>query len=68
MLVQLRKHGADVQMSVSLDLGSLQSALNREGPLQKVESSSHFSNSTIVAGHVVESHSLSEFVIFAELL
>ena len=54
-------------MSVSLNFGALEPRFNCEGPLQEVESCAHFADSTIVAGHVVEGHGLTKFVVFAEL-
>ena len=68
MLVQLRQDGANVQMSVSLDLRSLQSRLDCQGTLEEVECSAHLSYASIVAGHVIECHGLSKLVVFAELL
>lgn len=68
MLVQLRQDGANVQMSVSLDLRSLQSRLDCQGTLEEVECSAHLSYASIVTGHVIECHGLSKLVVFAELL
>ena len=68
VLVQLREHRTDVQVRVSLDLGSLQPRLNRECPLQEVEGGAHFADAAIVASHVVEGHCLSQLVVFAKLL
>ena len=67
MLVKLRENRTDVQMSVSLDLRALEPRFNSKSSLQEVKSSAHFANSTIVAGHVVESHSLAKLVVFAKL-
>ena len=67
MLVKLRENRTDVQMSVSLDLRALEPRFNSKSSLQEVKSSAHFANSTIVAGHVVEGHSLTKLVVFTEL-
>jgi hypothetical protein len=68
VLVELRENRANVQVSVCLDLGSLQARLNRESPLQEGKSKSHFADTSVVAGHVVESHSLSKLVVLTEFL
>ena len=67
MLVKLRENRTDVQMSVSLDLWALEPRFNSKSSLQEVKSSAHFANSTIVACHVVESHSLAKLVVFTKL-
>ena len=54
-------------MSVSLDFWALEPRFNRKSTLQEVESCAHFANSTIVASHVVEGHSLTKLIVFAEL-
>ena len=54
-------------MSVSLNFWALEPRFNRKSSLQEVESSAHFADSTIVAGHVVEGHGLTKLVIFTEL-
>lgn len=53
-------------MCVSLDLWTLQTRLDGQGSLQKVQSRSHLTDAAIVAGHVVEGHRLAKFVVFAE--
>lgn len=68
VLVQLRQDSANVQVGVSLDLGSLQARLNRERPLEEVQGCAHLSNAAIVASHVVEGHGLSKLVVLAQLL
>ena len=68
MLVQLRKHCADVKMGICLNLWSLQSCFDGESFLEEVKGSSHLANSTIIASHVVEGHCHAEFVRIAELL
>lgn len=55
-------------MGISLSFWSLKSRLDGQGSLQKVESSSHFSDPSVVAGHVVEGHCLSQLVIFTKFL
>ena len=67
VLVKLRENCTDVQMSVSLDLWALEPRFNSKSSLQEVKSSAHFANPTIVAGHVVEGHSLTKLVVFTEL-
>ena len=67
VLVQLGQDGANVQMSVRLDLRSLQSRLDRQSPLKEVQSRSHLANASVVAGHVIEGHGLAEFVVLAQL-
>jgi hypothetical protein len=59
VLVKLREDSADVEMSISLDLGLLESGLNGESTLQEVKSSSHLSNSAVVTSHIVISHGLA---------
>lgn len=66
MLVKLRQYGTDIQMRICLDLGSLQPRFNRESPLQEVERCTHFSNTAIVASHVVEGHRLTKFIVLAQ--
>jgi hypothetical protein len=53
-------------MGVCLSFWSLQSRLYSESPLQEVQGSSHLTNSAVIAGHVVECHCLTKFIIFAE--
>ena len=67
MFVQLWENGTNIQMSISLCFWSLQSALNGQCSLQKVKSSSHFANSSIIARHIVKCHCLSEFIVFTKL-
>ena len=67
VLIELRENCTDVQMSVSLNLRALEPRFNRKSSLQEVKSSAHFANSTIVACHVVESHSLAKLVVFTKL-
>ena len=50
-----------------MDFRALEPRFNSKSSLQEVKSSAHFANSTIVAGHVVESHSLTKLVVFTEL-
>ncbi len=66
MLVKLREHGTNIQMRISLDLGSLQPGLNRESPLQEVERCTHFADSAIIASHVIEGHRLTKFIVLAK--
>ena len=54
-------------MSVSLNLGFLESRLDSQSPLKKVQGGAHLSNTSIVASHIVESHGLAEFVVLTEL-
>ena len=62
VLVQLRKHGANIEMSVGLGLGALQTRLNSQCTLQEVECRAHLSDSSIIACHVVECHRLSQLI------
>ena len=55
-------------MGVRLRLGSLQTAFDRQRPLQKVQRSAHFADSAVVARHVVEGHGLPELVVLTQLL
>ena len=66
MLVELRKHGANVEMRIGLCFWPLQAALNGQSSLQKIESSAHFADASVVASHVVECHGLAELIVFAE--
>lgn len=68
MLIELREHCANIQMSVCLGFWSLKPRLDSQSSLQKVESSSHFTNSSIIASHVIKSHCLTKLVVLAELL
>lgn len=68
MLVQLREDRANVEMSVGLDLGSLQSCLDGQRLLEKVESRAHLSDPTIIASHIVEGHRHPQLVRLAKLL
>ena len=68
VLVKLRENRANVKMSIGLDLRSLQTRLNSECTLQEVQGGAHLSNTSIVASHIVEGHSLAELVVLAELL
>lgn len=68
VLVELGENRTDVQMGVGLDFGTLKSRLNRQGSLQKVERCAHLSNTAVVAGHVVEGHSLTKLIVLAKLL
>lgn len=68
MLVELREHGTDVEMSVCLDFGALQPRLDRQGTLQEVQGGAHLTNAAVVARHVVEGHCLAKLVVLAELL
>lgn len=68
MLIQLRQHGANVQVGISLSFWSLKSRLNGQGSLQKVEGCSHFADPPVIASHVVESHGLTQFVVFTKFL
>ena len=67
VLIKLRENCTDVEMSVSLDFWALEPRFNRKSTLQEIESCAHFANSTIVASHVVEGHSLTKLVVFTEL-
>lgn len=67
VLVELGEDGTNIQMRIRLRFGSLESAFDGEGSLQKVKGSSHFTDSSVVAGHVVEGHGLAELVVLAEL-
>ena len=58
MLIQLRKHRADIKMGVCLRFGSLQSTFDGKSSLQKIEGGPHLANPAIVTRHVVESHGL----------
>ena len=55
-------------MSISLCFWSLKPRLDGQCSLQKVERSSHLTNASIVASHIVESHCLSKLVGFTKLL
>ncbi len=68
MLIKLTQHSANVQVSVCLDLGSLQAGLDCEGLLQKVQCSAHLPNTSIVACHVVECHGHAQLVGVDKLL
>ena len=68
VLVELGEHGANIEVGVCLNLRTLETGLNGECALQKVEGGSHFADATVVARHVVEGHSLAEFVVLAEFL
>jgi hypothetical protein len=68
VLIKLGKHSANIQMSISLNLWSLQLSLDGERLLQEVKCRSHFADPAVVARHIVEGHCLAEFVIFTELL
>ena len=68
VLVELGEHGADIKVGIGLSFRSLQSTLDRQCPLQEVEGGPHFTDSPVVAGHVVEGHCLTELVVLAELL
>ena len=68
MLVELGKHSTDVQVSVGLDLGSLQPRLDRQGALQEIQCRAHLTNTAVVACHVIECHSLAQFVVLTKLL
>jgi hypothetical protein len=57
MLIELRENRTNVQVCVSLNFGSLETGLNRQGFLQEIQSSSHFADSTIIASHIIECHS-----------
>jgi hypothetical protein len=59
VLVELREDGADVEMSIGLNLWLLKAGLDSESTLKEVESGSHLSNSSVIASHVVVCHSLS---------
>lgn len=67
VLVQLGQDGANVQMSVRLDLRSLQSRLDCQSPLKEVQCRAHLANASVVAGHVIEGHGLAELVVLAQL-
>jgi len=54
-------------MGVCLHLRALQASLNRKGFLKEIKGRSHFSDSAIVASHVVEGHRLPQLVIFDKL-
>ena len=68
MLVELGKHSTDVQVSVSLDLGTLQPRLDRQGALQEVQRRAHLTDAAVVACHVVECHSLAKLIVLTQLL
>ena len=68
VLVELREHGTDVQVSVGLDLGALQPRLDRQGALQEVKCRAHLADAAVVACHVIEGHSLAELVVLTQLL
>ena len=55
-------------MRICLDLGSLQPRLDCKGSLEEVESSSHLTDASVVTSHVIEGHSLAEFIVLTELL
>ena len=65
MLIQLGKHCTDVEVSICLDLGSLEAGLNGQSSLQEVEGSSHLANASVVTSHVIEGHCLAKLVILA---
>ena len=65
MLIQLGKHCTDVEVSICLDLGSLETGLNGQSSLQEVEGSSHLSNASVVACHVIEGHCLTKLIVLA---
>jgi hypothetical protein len=54
-------------MRISLDLWALKTRFDRQGSLQKVQSSSHFPDAAIIAGHIVEGHCLPKFIVFTKL-
>ena len=68
VLIKLRQNGTDVEMGVSLSFWSLKSTFNSKSPLQKVQGGPHLADSSVVAGHVIEGHGLSELIVFAKLL
>ena len=55
-------------MGVRLGFWSLKPALDSESPLQEIESGPHFSDSPVVASHIIESHCLSKLVVLTEFL
>ena len=55
-------------MSVCLDLWLLKSGLNSQSSLEEIESSFHFVDAAVVAGHVVVGHGLTKLVILYKLL
>lgn len=55
-------------MRISLGFRSLKSAFDCQSALQEIEGGPHFTDSPVVAGHVVESHGLTELIVLAELL
>ena len=53
-------------MSISLNLRFLKTRLNSKSSLEEIEGSSHFSDSSVVTGHIVVRHCLSQFIIFTQ--
>lgn len=67
MLVQLRENSTDVQVSVGLNLWSLQTRFDCQSSLKEVKSDFHLVYPTVVACHVVVGHGLAKFIILTQV-